>query len=151
MRKKIAIGISTLFFSLMYFGLSEVAGFLGEPIYIDFGERITVSRQFYEIETSGLTTDIGLFIFIISIMFSWRLYHWAVSGKIYGNISIESHITWLFWLLGLSFYILIVTLIRQIEMYYILERIIIFSCIVGIAWFTRNKYYEVIEKIKKVR
>jgi hypothetical protein len=152
MKEKIAVAISFISFGLIYFGLDTIADTLGVPTYIDFGETVTVTRGSgpgsYDEDINGERTDVGVFIFFASIMLAWRIYHWIVSGKFGGNISKESHTTWLFWLLGMTSYILVTTPIWQIEMPGILQHIIVFGCGAGIAWFGYNKHSEAITKIR---
>jgi hypothetical protein len=152
MKEKIAVAISIISFALIYFGLDTIADTLGVPTYIDFGETVTVTRgsgrYSYDEDIDGESTDVGMFILIASIMLAWRIYHWVVSGKFNGNISKESHTTWLFWLVGMTAYILVTTPIWQIDMPGILQRIIVLGCGAGIAWFTYNKHGEAIANIR---
>lgn len=152
MKEKIAVVISVGAFGLIYFGLDTIADALGASTYIDFGETISVTRgsglSSYEEDIGGETTDVGIYLMVASIMLSWRVYHWVVSGTIYGNISRESHITWLTWILGMSAYILLTTPIWNIEMPGILHLIIVLGCGAGIAWFAYNKHAAIIKKIR---
>ena len=152
MKEKIAVAISIISFALIHFGLDTIADTLGALTYIDFGETVTVTRgsgrYYYDEDIDGESTDVGMFIHIASIMLAWRTYHWVVSGKLNGNISKETHTTWLFWLVGMAAYILITTPIWQIEMPGILQRLIVLACGAGIGWFTYNKHGEAIAKIR---
>lgn len=152
MKEKIAVVISIVSFGLIYFGLDTVADTLGVPTYIDFGETVSVTRgsgrYSYDEEIDGESTDVGIFIMIASIMLAWRVYHWVISGKVHGNIKRESHITWLFWLLGMTAYVLVTTPIWKIDMPSMLQRIIVLGCGAGIAWFAYHKHAEVIEKMQ---
>lgn len=152
MKNKIALAVSIITFGLIYFGLDSIADVLGVPTYIDFGETITVTRgsgrYSYDEDISGESTDVGIFIMIASIMLAWRIYHWVISGNIKGNISKESHYTWLFWIMGMTAYILLTTPIWKIDMPVVLQRIIVLACGAGIAWFFYNKHSEVIQKMR---
>ena len=139
MKGKIAVAISIISFGLIYFGMDTIADALGVPTYIDFGETVTVTRgsgrYSYDEDIDGESTDVGMFIFISSIMLAWRVYHWVASGKFDGDISKQSHTTWLFWLTGMATYVVVTTPIWQIDMPGILQRIIVFGCGAGIAYF----------------
>ena len=153
MKEKIALIVSIISFALIYYGMDTIADTLGVPTYIDFGETITVTRgsgrYSYDEDIDGESTDVGIYIMIASIMLAWRIYHWIISGNIKGNISRESHTTWLFWLFGMSAYILVTTPIWQINMHDGLQRVLVLGIGAGIAWFTYNKHEETIRKIKQ--
>ena len=153
MKENPAIAISVISFGLIYLGMEAVTHLLGLPTYIDFGESVTVTRgsgrYSYDEDIEGEYSDIGWFILICSAMLSWRVYHWAISGKIDGGISKEAHTTWFFWLIGIATYIFTTTIIWQIDMPETLQRLLVFGCAGGIAWLAYNKHAEAIEKIRK--
>lgn len=153
MKEKIAVVVSIFAFGLFYFCMDTVADSLGVPTYIDFGETVTVTRgsgrYSYDEEIDGTSTDVGTFILIASIMLAWRVYHWVISGKVNGNISIESHTTWLYWLLGMSTYILITTPLWHIEIPGFIQRIGALALGAGVAWFFYNKHNAAISKIRR--
>jgi hypothetical protein len=153
MKAKIAVAISVLAFGIFYFCMDFAADSLGVPTYIDFGETITVTRgsgrYSYDEDIDGTSTDVGVFILIASIMLAWRVYHLVISGKISGNISVESHITWLYWLLGMSAYILVTTPLWQIEMPGFIQRIAVLALGAGVAWFFYKKHDEAICKARR--
>lgn len=152
MKEKSAIALSIFSFALIYFGLDAVADFLGVPTYIDFGETVTVTRgsgrYSYEEDIDGESTDVGIYILIVSIMLAWRVYHWVISGNIKGDLSKESHTTWFYWLGGITTYILVATPVWYIDMPAIMQRIVVLVCGAGIAWFLYNKHDEAIRKIR---
>ena len=104
-RGKISLVVSIIAFGFIYFGFDTAADAIGVPTYIDFDETITVTRgsgrYSYEVDIDGESTDVGIYIMIASIMLAWRIYHWVLTGKVNGEISRESHITWMHWLLGM--------------------------------------------------
>jgi len=151
-KEKIAIVISILAFGLLYFCMDTVADSLGVPTYIDFDETVTVTRgsgrYSYEEDIDGESTDVGIYILIVSIMLAWRVYHWIISGKMNGNIPVESHITWLYWLLGMSTYILVTTSLWQIEMPGFIQRFAVLALGAGVVWFFYKKHGEAIRKVR---
>jgi hypothetical protein len=151
-REKISLVVSIIAFGFIYFGFDTAADAIGVPTYIDFGETITVTRgsyrYSYEDDIDGESTDVGIFIMIASIMLAWRIYHWLLTGKINGEISRESHITWIHWLLGMTAYILITTPIWHINMPSFLQRITVLGCGAGIAWLASNMHAKAITRIK---
>lgn len=153
MKGKIAVAISIIAFGIFYYCMDFAADSLGVPTYIDFGETVTVTRgsgrYSYDEEIDGTSTDVGMFILIASIMLAWRVYHWVISGRVNGDISIESHTTWLYWLLGMSTYILITTPLWHIEIPTFIQRIGALALGAGVAWFFYNKHNDVISKIRR--
>lgn len=129
MRNKIAVAVSLAFFCFFYFGLDMTADALGVPLYID-----------------GVDTGVGISLILFSILLAWRVYHWVLSGEVYGNIPKESHITWLFWLLSLLAFILSATMIRHIEVSSVIQRIAVLGSGVFIAWVAYKKHAETIRK-----
>ena len=148
MKKKIAIALSIFFFGLASIGMCILADSLGISVYTDYGETVTITHRYYEEESDGRITEVGWFIMFFNAMLAWRMYRWVVSGKFDGDISIESHTKWLFWLAGMSAFLLVNALILQIEMNGHFQRIIQTGCSVGIAWFAVCRHSEAIEKIQ---
>lgn len=152
MKEKIAIVVSIFAFGLFYFCMDTMADSLGVPTYIDFGETVTVTSgsglYSYDEEIDGISTDVRIYILIAGIMLAWRVYHWVISGKMNGNIPVESRITWLYWLLGMSTYILITTPLWHIEMPGFIQRIAVLALGAGVAWFFHKKHSEAIWKVR---
>jgi hypothetical protein len=144
MKEKIAVVVSIAAFFGLYISLDLTAGLLGVPTYIDYGETITVTRgsgrYSYDEDVSGSTTDVGMFILALSGMLAWRIFHWIKSGNLNGNIPSKSHTTWLYWLLGMTAYILITTPIWYIDISPTIQRVIVLACGAGIARFTYLKH-----------
>lgn len=152
MKGKIAVAISILAFGIFYFCMDFVADTLGVPTYIDFAETITVTRgsgrYSYDEDIDGTSTDVGMFILIASIMLAWRVYYWVISGKMSGNIPVERHITWLYWLLGMFTYILVTTPLWHFQMPGFIQRIAVLAIGAGVAWFFYKKHSEAICRVR---
>ncbi|MEX1670460.1 hypothetical protein AB4876_16180 [Zhongshania guokunii] len=152
MKEKIAIGIGIVSFGFIDYGLGLLADILGLPRYFDLGDGAIVTRgsgrYSYDQETIGGSTDISYYFLFVSAMFAWRVYHWALSGKIRGNIPLESRITWSFWFFGMTAYIVVTTPIWKIDMPSIVQRLVVLICAGGIAWVAYNKHGKVMMNIR---
>lgn len=133
MRNITATIISILAFGGVYFAFNVTANATGIPLFRDM-------------EFDSYTTDFGMYAFIVSVMLAWRVYHWVLSGGIAGNISIESHITWVYWLVGMTIYILLIIPLSYIEMPALLHRMIILICAVGLILLGLRQYRITISK-----
>lgn len=144
MKTKIALTMSIISFVLIHTGLNAAADFFEIPTYINYGETITVirgsGRYSYDEEIDGEKTEAGVFIVIASIMLAWRVYHWFLSGRILGSIPKKSHITWSFWMLGITSYILITTPIWAVDIPGIAKRIAALSCGIIIAALCHHRH-----------
>ena len=149
-KDKIALGISIVGCILLYFILNALVAMIGEPTYIDFGKTITVSRDggLWEEDINGEATDIGFYIIIVSVMLSWRIYHWVISGKLSGGLRADQRIAWFYWLLGLTAYILLTTPIWNIKMPGIIHRVLVITIGVGIGRFSYRKCQASLSKVR---
>ncbi len=152
LNSKLSLLISFVSFCLIYIGLESAVDFLGLPTYIDFGETINVTRgsgrYSYDEDISGVNTDIGIYIMVMSGMFAWRVYHWLKTGKLDGNRSTLSLLSWTYWVVGFSAYIVATTPIWFIDMPGIIQRLLALGLGGGIAWFTFCKYNQARDEIE---
>ncbi len=152
MRQKIAIGISIAACISLYIGMNVLAKALEFPTYIDFGETTTVTRgsgrYSYDEEIDGETTDVGFYILIVSVMLAWRIYHWVLSGKPGGNLPLGQRITWRYWFLGLTAFVVLTTPIWESAVPDALEGVLVLAIGAGIAWFSHKKCQESLSKVR---
>jgi len=144
MKTIIASTMGIVSFVMIYIGLNAVANFLEVPTYVNYEETITVirgsGRYSYDEEIDGEQTEVSVFIVAASIMLAWRVYHWFISGRIRGSIPKKTHITWSFWMLGITSYILITTPIWAADIPEIAKGIATLSCGIIIAALCHHRH-----------
>lgn len=132
---KIASIVSIFVYLCLVVGSYLLADAIGLTVRISYEDTVVTSHRYWEEESNGHYTDLGWFIFIVSGMLAWRIYHWVASGRLDGNISKKSHRSWLIWITGMSTYIFSSTLLSFVVLNNSLLLILQLLCAVIIFWF----------------
>lgn len=140
MNKKIAGTLSVIITFIAILGLNILSDKLGFTTYIDYGETITIEHQFYEEEKDGYMSNVGWYILIVTSMLGWRLYHWLISGKIFGNLKYEQRLIWNYWFIGATIVTLLTEIIYMFDLHYLILRFCSFAILVVTAWTLFKSY-----------
>lgn len=95
-------------------GLTISAEHFGLPTWIDYGETIVVSNRYYDEERDGRTTSLGLWIMFVSISLAARAGMAVVSQNWNGGVSKKGNMQLAIFLVCMSAYALIVTLVWEV-------------------------------------
>lgn len=75
--------------------LQIFAAELGISTFIDLDEEVVVTHRYYEEEIGGYTTDIGIALHILAIMFAARISMAISAGEINGGVSRKGNVDFL--------------------------------------------------------
>lgn len=110
MRKTSAFIVATASVLLLHFGIKTLAHYLDLPLAWSADEGVLLmgggGRFAYEEEVFGGSTGFGTYAIVVSLMLGWRVFHWVMTGSWDGDLTVKSKAAWLAWLIGLTAYIL---------------------------------------------
>ena len=140
MNEKTAGILSVIITFIAIIGLSILSDKLGFATYIDYGETITIEHQLYEEEKDGSISNVGWYILIVTSMLGWKLYHWFISGKIFGNLKYEQRLLWNYWFIGLTIVTLLTEIIYMFDLHYLILRFSLLAILIATAWIFFRSY-----------
>ena len=151
MSEKLAGTLSIIVTVGMIIGLIILSEKLGFAFHIDYGETIIIDHGLYDEEKDGDISNVGLYILIISSMLGWRLYHWLISGKIFGHLRYAQMIGWKYWFIGLT----IVTVLTEIiynmfDLHHLILKFGTLAIYILTGWLLFTRYSDKIDKHYKV-
>lgn len=140
MKEKTALIFSLIATIIIIVGLSVVFGKLGFHTYIDYGETITIQHHLYDEEKDGSVTNLGWYLLVVPSMLGWRLYHWFISGEIFGNLNYAQRLTWNYWFVGLTVATILTELMYMLPLHYIIHNIGSLVILFGTGWLLFRSY-----------
>lgn len=144
MREKMAMPLSIASFFGFFYLVGLIASALGLPVYIDYGETISVTRgsgrYSYDEDVDGAMTDIGLYQIAISAMLAWRIYHIIRGGSLSGGLSVESRRSWTMWVMGFTSYVVFTGVLSFLHLPDFLFRCLSLAALAGVFFFFKGEH-----------
>lgn len=119
-RERVALGAAIVAFVVLFVAAGALSTSLGLSHHVDYGETVIEPRGFgrfsYDEESDGHTTDIVYLEALLSILLSWRIYRWVLTGNLRGDLSPRQRLQWRCWLIGGTAYIVPTTAVAALEL-----------------------------------